>query len=51
VSEDPTPLDKLSVPASGIRFADMTSRQKSIFVSLVCCDCTMGFVFPNVMLD
>ena len=46
------PLDKLIVPASGIRFGDMTGRQKSIFaVNLVCCICTMGFVFPNVMLD
>lgn len=52
VSEDPTPLDKLIVPASGIRFGDMTGRQKSIFaVKLVCCICTMGFAFPNVMHD
>lgn len=52
MSEDPTPLDKLIVPASGIRFGDMTGRQKSMFaVKLVCCICTMGFAFPNVMHD
>lgn len=52
MSEDPTRLDKLIVPASGIRFGDMTGRQNTIFaVKLVRCICTMGFAFPNVMHD
>ena len=46
MSEDPTPLDKLIVPAS-VRFGDMTGRQKSVFaVKLVCCICTISFLSP-----
>ena len=52
MSEEPTPLGELIVPASGSRFGDMTGRQKSVFaVKLVCCICTTGFAFPNVMRD
>lgn len=52
MSDDPTPYEKYVAPPSGIRFGDMTGTQKSIFaMKLVCCVCTMGFAFPNVMRD
>jgi hypothetical protein len=52
VSDTPQPYDKVLHAATGIKFADMTHRQKWIFsVKLVCCICTMGFAFPNVQND
>ena len=52
MSDDPTPYEKYVAPPSSIKFADMSSSEKSMFsLKLVCCICTMGFAFPNVMHD
>lgn len=38
--------------SGGLKYADMTARQKSIFiVKLVICIATFGFVFPGVQND
>lgn len=47
----PTPShfdEPLKYP-TGLKFADMTRRQKCVFaVKLVACIATFGFAFPNV---
>jgi len=48
----PTPFQKTAERDRGIKFDDMTSRQKYIFVAkVVICVCTFGFAFPNVQND
>jgi hypothetical protein len=50
--QKPTPFQKAPVQDHGMKYADMTRRQKVIFVSkVVVCVCTFGFVFPNVQND
>jgi len=52
VSDHPTPFDKVDPVSMGTPFADMTPDQKWRFsAKLICCICTMGFAFPNVMYD
>jgi hypothetical protein len=52
MSEQPTSFQKPMQRDTGTKFADMTRRQKSIFVAkVVVCVCTFGFVFPNVQND
>ena len=47
-----TPFQKVHEQDRGTKYADMTGRQKAIFVSkVVICVCTFGFVFPNVQND
>ena len=47
-----TPFDKPMERSSGMKFADMTRRQKWVFVTkLVICILTFGFVFPGVQSD
>lgn len=48
----PTAFQKPLEQDRGTKFADMTRKQKWIFVSkLVVCVCTFGIVFPNVQND
>lgn len=48
----PTPFEKEIKYPTGRKFADMTPRQKVIWVAkLVACICTFGFAFPNVQND
>lgn len=48
----PGSYDPVQRRATGMKFADMTRRQKCIFLGkLACCICTMGFAFPNVQND
>jgi hypothetical protein len=45
----PTPFSTPIEYSSGLKFADMSRRQKSVFVAkLVVCIATFGYVFPNV---
>ena len=45
----PTPFMEPLKYSGGLKFADMTFRQKCIFAAkLVVCIGTFGFVFPNV---
>jgi hypothetical protein len=47
-----SPFDKYIPAPTGTPYADMTSRQKTIFVvKLIACICTFGFAFPNVQSD
>ena len=47
-----TPFQKVIEEDHGTKFADMTRRQKYIFVAkVVVCVCTFGFAFPNVQND
>ena len=47
-----SPFDKQIKYPTGQKFADMTRRQKTVFVAkLVTCICTFGFAFPNVQND
>jgi len=47
-----TPFDKHVQHPTGRKFADMTPRQKTVFViKLVVCICAFGFAFPNVQND
>ena len=48
----PSPFDKALEQSTGRKFAQMTRRQKWIFVvKLVVCIATFGFAFPNVQHD
>ena len=48
----PTAYDKPVAQSMGMRFADMTRRQKWIFsAKLIACICTFGFAFPTVQTD
>ncbi len=52
MSQAPTPFDKVLHAPTGIKFADMTRKQKWVFsAKLIACICTMGFAFPNVQND
>lgn len=47
-----SPFDKPLEPSTGLKFAQMTRRQKWIFVAkLALCIGTFGFAFPNVQHD
>ncbi len=47
-----TPFVKPMEQSSGMKFADMSRRQKWVFVTkLVICIITFGFVFPGVQSD
>jgi hypothetical protein len=49
---EPTPFDKVVAADMGTTFADMTQRQKWVFVTkLVICIGTFGFVFPNIQKE
>jgi hypothetical protein len=44
-----SPFDKPLEYSTGVKFADMTRRQKYVFAAkLVACIATFGFAFPNV---
>ena len=48
----PTPFQKPLEYSTGLKFADMSRQQKSVFVAkLLVCIATFGFVFPNVQND
>ena len=48
----PDPFDKPLESSTGLKFAQMTRRQKWVFaVKLVLCIATFGFAFPNVQND
>jgi len=50
--ETPTPFQKVVQQDRGMKYADMTSTQKCVFVAkVVVCVCTFGFAFPNVQND
>jgi len=43
---------KTLVQQSGLKFADMTPKQKLVFTAkLVACIATFGYAFPNVQHD
>lgn len=47
--QTPTPFDKPLVETTGLKFAQMTRRQKWVFVAkLAACIATFGYAFPNV---
>jgi hypothetical protein len=47
-----TPFHKPLEQSTGHKFADMSGRQRSVFVAKVLvCIATFGFVFPNVQND
>lgn len=47
-----SPFDKHIQYPTGTKYADMTSRQKTVFVvKLIVCICTFGFAFPNIQND
>jgi hypothetical protein len=47
-----TPFDKPPAVSGGMKFADMTLRQKVVFgAKLLVCIATFGYVFPNVQND
>ena len=49
MTQPSSPFDKEIKRPAGKKFADMTRRQKTIFVvKLVVCILTFGFAFPNV---
>jgi hypothetical protein len=44
-----TAFEKAPEYPTGVKFAEMSRRQKVVFVAkLVACIATFGFVFPNV---
>jgi hypothetical protein len=48
----PTPFQKPLEYSTGLKFADMSRRQKSVFVAKVLvCIATFGYVFPNVQSE
>jgi hypothetical protein len=48
----PSPFHKPLQYSTGVKFADMTRRQKCVFAAkLVACIATFGFAFPNVQND
>ena len=48
----PSPYVEPLKYASGVKFADMTRKQKCVFAAkLVACIATFGFAFPNVQND
>ena len=48
----PTPFQKPLEYSTGLKFADMSGRQKSVFVAKVLvCVATFGYVFPNVQSE
>jgi hypothetical protein len=48
----PSPFDKPLEQSTGRKYAQMTRRQKWIFLAkLVVCIGTFGFAFPNVQHD
>jgi hypothetical protein len=50
--KNPSPFDKPLKSSTGLKFAQMTRRQKCVFVvKLVACIATFGFAFPNVQND
>ena len=50
--QKPTPFQKRPEEDHGMKFDDMTRKQKWTFVAkVVVCVCTAGFVFPNVQND
>jgi len=50
--DTPSRFDKHVKYPTGTKYADMTPRQKAVFiVKLVACICTFGFAFPNVQSD
>lgn len=50
--QTPSPFQPPLEYGSGLKFADMTRRQKCAFAAkLVVCVATFGFVFPNVQND
>jgi len=50
--QTPSPFDRPLSQSTGLKFADMTQRQKCFFlVKLIVCIATFGFVFPNVQND
>lgn len=50
--QTPSRFDKPLEFPTGLKFADMTRRQKFVFAAkLVTCIATFGFVFPNVQHD
>lgn len=50
--DKPSPFAKHIQYPTGIKYADMTPRQKTVFVvKLIACICTFGFAFPNVQND
>jgi len=52
VPTTPTPFQKPLEYSTGRKFADMSGRQKSVFVAkLLVCIATFGYVFPNVQND
>ena len=52
MSTQPTKFQKPIEEDHGKKFADMTRKQKWIFVSkVVVCVCTFGFAFPHVQND
>jgi hypothetical protein len=52
IVKTPSPFDKPLQSSSGLKFAQMTRRQKWIFsVKLALCIATFGFAFPNVQND
>jgi hypothetical protein len=47
--QENSPFDKPLEHSTGLKFAQMTRRQKYVFaVKLVACIATFGYAFPNV---
>lgn len=50
--QNPSPFYKPLEYSTGLKFAQMTRRQKYVFVAkLVTCIATFGFAFPNVQSE
>ena len=50
--EEPSAFQKPLEQHTGTKFADMTRKQKLVFVlKLIACIVTFGFAFPNVQND
>lgn len=50
--QEPSPFQKAPAYSTGLKFAQMTRKQKFIFVAkVVICVGTFGFAFPNVQND
>ena len=47
--QESTPFKKAPEYSTGMKFAEMSRKQKYVFVAkLMICIATFGFVFPNV---
>ena len=50
--DKPSPFKKPLGQSTGMRFTDMTGRQKWTFVAkLIACIGTFGYAFPNVSVE